>query len=267
MHEYTIDEIEIALKYFKDLDSGIMIDVGAHYGSTTIPFLKKGWQVIAYEPDPDNREVLISILKGFENITIRCEAVSDKSGKVVSFYASDESTGISGLSAFTDGHEKKCDVTTTTLIDELASLKINHVDFLKIDTEGFDLFVLKGFPWKEIKPQVIICEFEDLKTEALGYRYGDMADYLLNLNYDVFISEWHPIERYAESHSWKSIKKYPCSLENVKGWGNIIALRNKIDLIEIKKLFEIKRKTKLTFLKNRLRRFLPKYLFIIIKRF
>ena len=96
MKKYSIDEIEISLNYFKDQDSGIMIDVGAHHGSTAIPFLKKGWQVIAYEPDPDNREILISNLRGFENKTIRTEAVSDKSGEVVSFYASDESTGISG---------------------------------------------------------------------------------------------------------------------------------------------------------------------------
>src|SRR3546814_2190758 len=67
-------------------------------------------------------------------------AVSDqvRSGQV--FYRSDQSTGISGLSAFHPSHVSKQVVDTTTLSDVLADADIDGVDFLKVVTEGHDLF-------------------------------------------------------------------------------------------------------------------------------
>src|SRR3546814_16090030 len=92
-------------------------------------------------------------------------AVSDqvRSGQV--FYRSDQSTGISGLSAFHPSHVSKQVVDTTTLSDVLADADIDGVDFLKVDTEGHDLFVLKGIPWERFRPDVIACEFEDARSE------------------------------------------------------------------------------------------------------
>ena len=60
---------------------------------------------------------------------------------------------------------------------------ISKIDYLKIDTEGYDFFVLKGVPWSEIKPRVVLCEFEDRKTLDLGYSFKDMANFLINKNY------------------------------------------------------------------------------------
>src|SRR3546814_10690268 len=95
------------------------------------------------------------------------------------FYRSDQSTGISGLAAFHPSHVSRQVVDTTTLSDVLADADIDGVDFLKVDTEGHDLFVLKGFPWERFRPAVIECEFEDAKTVPLGYTFHDMARFLL----------------------------------------------------------------------------------------
>jgi hypothetical protein len=39
----------------------------------------------------------------------------------------------------------------------MASKAINKIDFLKIDTEGHDFFVLQGFDWdSHLHPDVII---------------------------------------------------------------------------------------------------------------
>ncbi len=117
------------------------------------------------------------------------------------FYTSNESTGVSSLSAFLPSHQLANIVSTVTLSEFLLEQNLDRVDYLKIDTEGFDLMVLQGVAWEEIQPTVILCEFEDAKTQKLGYTYENLADYLLGKGYHVLVSEWRPIARYGEQHS------------------------------------------------------------------
>src|SRR3546814_18645662 len=126
-------------------------------------------------------------------------------------------------SAFHPSHVSKQVVDTTTLSDVLADADIDGVDFLKVDTEGHDLFVLKGFPWERFRPAVIECEFEDAKTVPLGYTFHDMARFLLEKGYRVLVSEWHPIIRYGVRHDWRRLVAYPCEISDAVAWGNILA--------------------------------------------
>ena len=107
---------------------------------------------------------------------------------------------------------------------------IFSIDFLKIDTEGFDYFVLKGVPWDKLKPRLILCEFEDRKTKRLGYTFNEMANFLLDKGYKVVVSEWYPIEEYGKSHKWRNMKDYPCKLDDqILGHGNILAFADSND--------------------------------------
>ena len=223
------DETDLISSYIGAQSQGFMIDVGAHHGYAAAPFLKKGWDVLGFEPDPNNRKILKERLGTNSAFVIESLAVSDVAGETVNFYASDESTGISGLSGFTDKHKKICEVVTTTLSDQVEKHKISNVDFLKIDTEGFDLMVLKGFPWSVYKPKIIECEFENAKTVPLGYKFEDIADYLIERGYFVYVSEWHPIVRYGIRHNWKQLTRYPCALSSEDAWGNLLAFESKPD--------------------------------------
>ena len=111
----------------------------------------------------------------------------------------------------------------TSIREIVAEHRINHVDFLKIDVEGLELDVLKGVPWEDDKPSVILAEFEDSKTLQHGYSWEDLADFLLERDYTVFVSEWHPIVRYGIPHDWRAIRRYPCPLYDQDGWGNLLA--------------------------------------------
>jgi hypothetical protein len=104
---------------------------------------------------------------------------------------------------------------------------IGFVDFLKIDTEGFDLMVLKGFPWTSTSPEVILCEFEDRKTKNLGYGTIEMIDFLQRRGYTILISEWHPIIRYGITHSFSRLYLFRGKAPDSDSWGNLIAVRNK----------------------------------------
>ncbi len=231
------DEIFIAFNVLNaEKEKGIMVDVGAHHGHSLSSFANHNWQVYAFEPDSDNRRQLEAQFGDLPNVNIDPRALSDKPQEKLTLYKSKESSGVSGLSGFLSSHTPSEEVEVTTLKYFLSEKNITDVqiDLLKIDTEGFDLFVLKGFPWEKNKPRLIICEFEDRKTVPLGYNYHDFAQYLIKLGYQIIVSEWHPIKKYGAPHDWKCFAAYPHELNNEKSWGNLIAVIDENLLMELK---------------------------------
>lgn len=221
---HKIDEVGIVVKAL-DIQhrTGVMIDVGAHYGHTSLPFCKAHWQVYSFEPDALNREKLISAIGAYSNAVIDTRALSNEEKESVIFYRSAQSTGISGLSAFHTSHTASDTVVVTTLRKSVEQYKIDSIDFLKIDTEGFDKFVLEGIPWETHAPITLVAEFEDAKTRPLGYDFVDFATYIASKGYQLMVSEWEPIVAYGTQHSWSDFKPYPCKLNTPQAWGNFIA--------------------------------------------
>lgn len=221
----TFSEADLIYAYFLGRkEPGVMVDVGAHFGESFRPYLLRKWKIYAFEPDSKNRAKLLRQTAA-NDIRLFPVAVSDHEAEEVSFFASDESDGISSLSAFRPTHHEVERVKMRTLRRILADENVNRIDFLKIDTEGHDLFVLKGFPWDRMTPEVILCEFEDSKTVPLGYDSRVMGDYLLERGYQVFLSEWMPIVRYGTMHIWRSWERYPCRIHDPSAWGNFVAIR------------------------------------------
>lgn len=223
------DECRIAFDALRARErAGVMIDVGAHFGGSLMPFASHGWTVFAFEPDSINRRRLQLSVDRLANVIVDARAVSDRFQPQAALYSSAASSGISGLSAFHATHQQQEIVEVVKLaqyFDEQPLLKAG-VDFLKIDTEGFDLPVLKGFPWQVCSPRLILCEFEDAKTGPLGYSFNDLAEYLVERGYRLIVSEWYPIEQYGTSHRWRRFAQYPCELQDPKAWGNILAARD-----------------------------------------
>jgi len=83
--------------------------------------------------------------------------------------------------------------------------------------------VLQGFPFDLMKPFIIECEFEDLKTTKLNYKVKDMINFLQNKGYFVYVSQWYPIVRYGIRHQWKRFFKYEGQNLSEDSWGNLIA--------------------------------------------
>lgn len=220
---------------------GVMIDVGAHHGTALAPFVDLGWRVFAFEPDEANRAVLYERLRNHPEgsaVSVDVRAVTRQAGQQLAFFRSEVSTGISGLSAFHASHREVQHVDSVSLDTYMAEHRIGAVDFLKIDTEGHDLFVLQGFPWDRARPAVVECEFEDSKTVPLGYTFHDLARFLLEKGYTVYVSEWHPIVRYGIRHDWHRLTRYPCELADADGWGNLLAFRDAVDETAMRRALE-----------------------------
>lgn len=221
-----VEEVEIVHAVFaQERARGVMIDVGAHHGMSLGPFAAMGWRIVAFEPDDANRRHLVRDFGHSPDVSIDPRAVAEREAEGLAFYSSDVSTGISGLSAFHESHVQSQTVKATTIASVVNEFSLDRIDFLKIDTEGYDLFVLKGIDWNSVAPEVIVCEFEDRKTEPLGYTLLDMHRFLVERGYEVSISEWEPIVEYGRTHVWKRFTGDPTTVAS-QGWGNFIAFRD-----------------------------------------
>jgi len=225
-----LDEFRLAWNLIREkADNGILVDVGAHMGSGPLEsIVKSKWDVYAFEPDPKNRAALTSKFADHKNIVISDEAVSNSIETDVDFFSSDVSTGISGLTAFHESHEKSATVSTTTLDAIIKRHELDHIDLLKIDVEGHEMSVLQGLDFDKLKPRLVVAEFEDSKTKLHGYDSRDLANFFVRHGYKVFASEWHPIEQYGANHSWRCFKSYPCEIQTTS-WGNFIAVLDAVD--------------------------------------
>lgn len=223
-----LDEVLMVFRVIGN-QPGTMIDVGAHHGHALEPFLKRGWTVHGFEPDPANRAVLENRNPGFR---VDTRAVSETDGDQVTLFTSDVSTGISTLSPFHATHEPTATVETVRLDTYLGDNNIHRVDFLKTDVEGYDLFALRSFPWNSHHPKAVVCEFEDNKTTRLGHTVHDLANFLQSHGYIVLVSEWFPIVEYGGDHRWRRFLRYPAAIPP-DSWGNLIAIdREWVDALE-----------------------------------
>ncbi|MBI1392426.1 MAG: FkbM family methyltransferase [Alphaproteobacteria bacterium] len=202
---------------------GVMIDVGAHHGGSLKRFAAAGWTVHAFEPDPANREALLRATQGGPGrVSVSASAVAAEEAASAPFFRSDVSTGISSLGRFHESHAAAGDVPVTTLNRLIEDEKLDAIDFLKIDVEGFEWDVLQGLDFDRVRPRAILAEFEDRKTANRGVTAARLAGFLIDHGYEVWASEWWPVVEYGRTHSWRRLRRWPCETAP-DGWGNLLA--------------------------------------------
>jgi FkbM family methyltransferase len=201
-----------------------MLDVGAQRGSSAIHFARLGWTVDCFEPHPTSREALARRFAERKNVRVDPRALGDAPASAVALYDSTESSGVATLTPFLPTHRPAARVDVTTVAAVVDELGVSSIDFLKVDVEGLDLAVLRGVPWDRIRPEVVACEFEDAKTLALGHSWRDIATYLRDRGYVVYVSEWHPIVHYGARHDWRRVVPFTDELVvDGRAWGNLLA--------------------------------------------
>ena len=149
-HGLTMGEENFLRRYLKDVKSGVFFDVGANHGSYSLYLrhLVPGARIYAFEPHPKSFAILTQEVPKDGTVLVNL-ALSDKPGEMTLYdFAEDDGSTQASLSrdavALFSGDVVEHRVTCTTLDAYMAGNAIERIDFLKVDTEGFDLSVLHG---------------------------------------------------------------------------------------------------------------------------
>jgi FkbM family methyltransferase len=141
-HEYR------ELRFVEDFihEGDLAIDVGANLGIYSILMGRRGAQVMAFEPSPRARQVLLSnveLNRVQHLVRVEDAALSDFSGEIwltTRFESSNHLVADPGAQSVTPVSVKRLDDYVDVLgLDAIASLS-----YIKVDVEGYDLSVLRG---------------------------------------------------------------------------------------------------------------------------
>lgn len=162
-----LEHVNKALEYVKKF--GTAVDIGANVGLISVPLCKKFTNVISIECVPDTFECLDHNLEKFTNSKRYNFAVSDKNGFIeVAIPQHNGSIISSGWASISPERKNSFQEKILLKIESrtLDSLELKELDFLKIDVEQAELFVIKGAlnTIEKFKP---VIEFENKRGENI----------------------------------------------------------------------------------------------------
>jgi len=150
---------EWAWPYIKNFRT--YIDIGASTGTTSIPFIDAFKNVYCFEPNPNSFKELLK----FSELTCYNCALGNTNGKKL--LVMNNITRNPEHGSLSDVRIKEWDKTETYEVEikKLDDYKFEFVDFIKIDTEQYELEVVQG-ALKIIKKHRPTIFFENKRNEA-----------------------------------------------------------------------------------------------------
>jgi FkbM family methyltransferase len=161
-------EDRILMRYFDGRKKGFYLDVGAHHPrlySNTYLFYNKGWNGINIDAMPGSMEIFNKQRPRDINI----EAAISKNTEILTFYIfSDKAlnTFSKDLADAREDRSKKHYLVDTKIIETkpLSDLldkhlpQNQHIDFMTLDIEGYDLNALESINLDKYRPELILVE-------------------------------------------------------------------------------------------------------------
>lgn len=144
---YEPGMVETLRRYLQP--SSIFVDVGANDGYFTVlggSLVGPGGRVIAVEPQARLQAVLARNLQlnRLDNVSLYPVAISDSEGTAVLHLSPDLNTGSTGLTRRTCYKVARQPVRMVTLTRVLSDARVEQVDLMKMDIEGFEYEAVFG---------------------------------------------------------------------------------------------------------------------------
>ncbi len=183
------------------------LDIGAHHGESIKLFLKnfKIKKIYSFEPSLINFQILKKnlnkIQKKFNETEIIIEnyALGDKAKKIKMKQMNESSSStINNINIKSKYFKKKSlllygskkenffleiDVDQITLSKYIQDNDISKIDFIKIDTEGYEYNVLKGLENEFKKTKLILFEHHYHSMLLKNYKFTDIHNHLTKNNF------------------------------------------------------------------------------------
>jgi len=208
-------DLEKTLKTLITKENPCIFDVGANNGSSINEF--KGWWpksiVHCFEPQAECYESLreTADLYAPDSVVLNMTAVGNHSAVRENFYTHSINSGISGFNRINTeskdsiklkelnskgGDAKQIYAESLNSSREVSVIRLDeyiesvdpslHIDFLKIDTQGYEPEVLEGLGVKLMAVDVILTElmFFDFYERSLSF--SDIEQHLLKFNFSIY---------------------------------------------------------------------------------
>lgn len=193
-------------RYVANVDKGIILDVGANVGNYSIKIRRSNSsvEIFCFEPHPLNFEKL-QYNTAQSNMNHFNVGVGSVAGKLTLYdYANNDGSSHASLykEVIEEIHKQKSvehEVEVITLDEFAKKYGIKEVHLLKIDTEGHELAVLKGFEGliRAGKVNLIHFEFNEMNVASRVF-FKDFWDFLPNYDfYRMLPDGLVPIKNYS----------------------------------------------------------------------
>ena len=171
-----------------------VVDVGAHHGLYTLlaaKYVGRRGKVIAFEPSCRERRRLLRHVRVNRCGNVRVEecALGDQAGEADLFTVQGAQDWCNSLRPpAMNERTETTSVAVERLDDALWRLRVDAVDFVKLDAEGAELSVLQGAGelLRGASRPVVLAEVQDIRTKAWGYRARQIVEFLTDRGYCWF---------------------------------------------------------------------------------
>lgn len=155
------------------LSSKCAVDIGSYTGIYTLVAAKTNKKIatISFEPNPDLYAALVKNVKinRLKNFKLEPFALDKEIGSAVLYLNHDQHTSVGSLIK-SNSAGKQINVKKTTLDKYCKENKINFIDLMKIDAEGYEINILEGSKMT-LKNYLPIILMEALTTGSLESQY------------------------------------------------------------------------------------------------
>ena len=235
-HEKLLQGLKKYVKPIQENVKVIGIDVGCCVGNyienLTNICSENNRMILCFEPNPVNNNILESFINIDKELKLFKCCLSNETTRTSLYNWKDCTDNTCGneVAGLRSGGVKICDVDVKKLDDILDNEFQNEdiiIKFVKIDTEGNDSNVIKGFEKYLPKTKYIIFEcsdcLDDIRGPGIKNPMKDIVDFLSKNGFDTYRIGTKKLFKVNDEY-WNPV------YENVKFWSNCFALK-KDDLI------------------------------------
>jgi len=197
-------KILLGLKKLLGNDIKIIFDVGGHSGES-IFFINKNFnflKIYTFEPLKNNFLRLKNKTKKISEkiVYLNCALGEKKENRTIKEMVETSSSTFNDINEKSKYYKKKIfflgikekkkmyvekKVSIDKAINIIRKFKIDKIDLLKIDTEGYELNVIKGFESNINIVKVVIFEHHYDLMISKNYTYSDINRYLINQGFHL----------------------------------------------------------------------------------
>ena len=221
--KYNLSYSQVGQDYFVadimgNKKNGFFLDLASNHfkflSNTYALEMDLDWEGLCIEANPKYHADYVN-----RKCTLLGNAISDRSGKIMKFTFRDSLGGLVHEEKFANHNNinmSAYDVVTVSLDDALENLKVPKViDYLSLDVEGAELFIMKYFNFTKYKINVMTIERPDEELHRLVTQNGYKFLTALGIfGESLYVSTSHP--RYAEILQKYNEKQYYFRVYNGK---------------------------------------------------